>query len=236
MSSSSLFLAIESVDRASGSSHQFTYQLPHSIKNVKRISLINVELPNTCYNVRSPYNTFQFTRSSTTYTATVAEGNYTVTTLLTALATAMTAADSSTTFSFSSSSSTLKITMTSSNSVTIGNTYLSRSLGFVNGQIGTTIVASNTYVIGDTFLFLSLRNLPTNIISTSSSQFRIPLKADSGYIEFYSATDANQQFIDMDGSSLGHLDIVLVDQYGHPVSLNGAEFSMFLRIDKTHGQ
>jgi hypothetical protein len=69
-------------------------------------------------------------------------------------------------------------------------------------------------------------------LSTAPASFRIPLTADSGYIQFYSATDANQQFIDMDLSSLGHLDVCVVDQYGQPVSLNGAEFSFFLRVDK----
>lgn len=230
--SSSLFLAVESVDRSSGSSHQFTYNLPHSIKNVQRITLLNAEIPNTCYNIRSPYNTFQFTRSSTTYTATVSEGNYTASTLLSVLATAMNTADASTTFSFTTSSTTLKITMTASNSVTIGNTVLSRSLGFVSGQAGTSITATNTYTIGDLFFFIQIRNVTTNIISTASAQFRIPLTADSQYIQFFTASEGNQQFIDTDGLTLGHLDVCLVDQYGQPISLNGSEWGMFLRIDK----
>lgn len=230
---SSQFLAIESIDRASGTSHQFTYRLPHSIKNVKRITLLNAEIPNTTYNVRSPYNTFQFIRSSTTYTATVTEGVYTSTSLLSALAAAMTAADSDTTFSFSTSSTSLKLTMTATNSVTVVDTFLSRSLGFTSGQVGTNITATNTYVIGDMFLNLVFRNLPTNVISTASSSFRFPLTADSGYIQFFTSAPSNEQFIDMDGSSsLGHLDICIVDQYGNPVSLNGAEFSLFLRVDK----
>lgn len=229
---SSQFLALESVDRASGTSHQFTYTLPYSIKNVKRITLLNAEIPNTCYNVRSPYNTFQFVRSSTTYTATVTEGVYTSTSLLLALATAMTATGAGTTFSFSSSSTTLKITMTATNSVTVGDTFLSRSLGFTSGQQGTSITATNTYVIGDMFLFIQIRNLPTNVISTASAQFRVPLTADSGYIQFFASSPSNEQFIVMDGNtSLGHLDICIVDQYGNAVSLNGAELSLFLRID-----
>jgi hypothetical protein len=231
MSSSSQFLAIESVDRASGSSHQFTYTLPHSIKNVQRITLLNAEIPNTAYNVRSPYNVFQFSYGQTQYTATVPEGVYTASTLLTALTTEMNAAQSGVTFSFSTSSTTLKLTMTATNSVTVVDTFLSRSLGFTSGQAGTSITATNTYVIGDLFLFLQIRNLPTNVISTASAQFRIPLTADSGYIQFYTSNDSNQQFIDMDGSSLGHLDICLVDQYGNAVSLNGGEFSLFLRVD-----
>jgi hypothetical protein len=229
--SSSLFLAIESVDRASGSSHQFTYTLPYSIKNVQRITLLNAEIPNTAYNVRSPYNVFQFFYGNTPYTATVPEGVYTVSTLLTVLTTEMNAAQSGMTFSFSISSTSLKITMNSTDYVSVGDTFLSRSLGFTSGQLGASITATNTYVLGDMALNLVIRNLPTSIISTAAASFRIPLIADSGYIQFYAATESNQQFIDMDGSTLGHLDICLVDQYGSPVSLNGAEFSMFLRID-----
>jgi hypothetical protein len=121
--------------------------------------------------------------------------------------------------------------MTATDSVSVGDTFLSRSLGFTSGQVGTSITATNTYVIGDLFLFLQIRNLPTNVISTASAQFRIPLTADTSYIQFYSADASNQQFIDMDGSTLGHLDICLVDQYGSPVSLNGSEWSMLLRVD-----
>lgn len=239
MSSSSQFLAIESADRASGSSHDFRYTLPYSIRNVHRITLLNAEIPNTCYNVRSPYNTFTFAKGATPgtrvwRTVSVAEGVYTVTSLLTALAAAMAAADTASTYSFTTSTTTLKITLTSSTYThEIGDTYLSRSLGFVSGQgASTTITANNTYVIGDMFLFLQIRNLPTNVISTASAQFRIPLTADTGYIQFLTSAPSNEQFIDMDGSSsLGHLDICIVDQYGNAVSLNGGEFSLFLRVD-----
>jgi hypothetical protein len=116
--------------------------------------------------------------------------------------------------------------------LSIGSTYLSRSLGFTSGQSGTSITATNTYVIGDLFLFIQIRNLPTNVISTAPSSFRIPLTADSQYIQFFSATESSRQFIDMDGSTLGHLDVCLVDQYGQPLSLNGSNWSAFFRIDK----
>lgn len=228
------FVNIKSVDRDSGSSHAFRYTLNNPVQRASKITLLNVELPLTMYTVRSGYNaTFVFTRSSTTYTATVSEGVYTVTTLLTALASAMNSADSSTTFSFSTSSVTNKITMTASNSVTIASdTYLSKQLGFVSSQSGTSITATNAYNITDMFFFIRFSNLPTNLISKVPASFRIQITQDLGYVQYYEPESTSQQHIDLDGNTtVNHLDIALVDLYGNTVSLNGCEWSLLLRVD-----
>lgn len=219
--------------RDSGSSHSFRYTLNNPVKNARRITLMEAEIPLTCYNVRSGYNnTVQFTRSSTTYTATVTEGVYTVSTLLTALATAMTTADSGTTFSFAASSTTNKVTLTSSNSITTVDTYLSKQLGFTSGQSGVSITGTNAFVLGDLFLFLRLNNLPTNLVSKVPASFRIQIPQDPGYVVFYQPESSSAQHIDLDGqTTLNHLEVNLIDLYGGAVSLNGAEFSMLLRVD-----
>lgn len=231
--SQTTFLPIESNDRASGTSSSFRWVLPSSVRNPRRVTLLNAEIPLTHYNVRSTNNTFVFSRSSVSYTATVTEGSYNLTTLLTALGAAMTAADTATTFSFSTSSTTNKVTLTSSSSISIvTETILSKALGFTSSQSGTTIVAANAYVLGDMVFFISLGNLPTNMRANVSAHFRIPLTQDRGYIQFYEATAVNQQFVECDNSAvLSSLDVSLVDIHGSAVSLNGSEWSMLLKID-----
>lgn len=228
--SNTSYIAIKSLDRSSGSSHNFVYRLPTNIKNVKRLSLLNAEIPLTSYTVRSGVNnTFTFIRSSTTYTATVTEGYYSASTLLTALATAIAAADTSTTASLAISTTTLKITLAASNSITISDTILGEQLGFTAGQSGTTITATNAYVIGDSHLFIQLKNLTTNMISAVPAHFRIQLTADVGYLQFYDGSQ-NPQQVDTDGSTLNHLEVALVDSLGYSLSLNGAEWSLLLEV------
>lgn len=233
--SNTTYLAINSINRSSGSSHSFMFRFPSNIKNVKKVSLLNAEIPMTMYTVRSGVNnTFTFTRSAVSYTATVTEGVYTASTLFTALATAMTTADSSTTFSFATSSTTLKATLTASNSITISDTILSKQLGFTSGQSGTSITATNAYVVGDTHLFIQLKNLSTNMLSTVPSQYRIQLTADIGYIQFLSET-SNPQQVDTDTTTLNYFDVALVDSNGYFLSLNGAEWSMLLEVKYEEG-
>lgn len=228
--SNTSYIAISSLNRTSGSSHNFTFRFPSTIKNVKKISLLQAEIPLNIYTVRSGVNnTFTFTRSAVTYTATVTEGVYTASTLLTALATAMTTADSGTTFSFATSSTTLKITMTASNSISISSTNLSKQLGFTASQSGTSITATNSYVVGDTHIFINLKNIQSNMISAVPAHFRIQLTADTGYMQFVDNSQSPQT-IEMDSSTLSHLDVAIVDSLGFPLPLNGSEFSMLLQV------
>jgi hypothetical protein len=73
--------------------------------------------------------------------------------------------------------------------------------------------------------------LATNLVSTTHAQYKIPLTADAGYIEFYSANPPSAQFFDMNEPRISQLSISLVDRNGFDVSLNGNEWSMLLRID-----
>jgi hypothetical protein len=162
----------------------------------------------------------------------VSEGQYTLPSLLTALASALNSAGSNVTFSFTTSTNLLKVTIIASDLVIIGNTPLSRSLGFVEGQEGSSIVGTNAYSIVDPYVFIRFNNLHTNMAGHIHGHFRIPITQDAGYMEFFNAVTSSEQHFDLTGvPSVSQLQVSLVDQHGNDLSLNGVEFSFLIRID-----
>lgn len=234
--SKSTFIQIKSDDRDSGNSSSFLLTLPRPIRDAKRLSLLNAELPVTFYTIRSGYNnTFHFRRQTSSFTASVSEGVYTITTLLTALATAMTTADPDTSVTFSVSSTTNKVTMTSNNGSSmriITLTTLGKQLGFTETtSLATSTTAASAYSIGDNVVFMRLANISSTNMMGIAAAFRIPITQDAGYVEFYNANSSSIQYVDLDGSTLSFLQVSLIDRYGNDLSLNGAEWSLFLRVD-----
>lgn len=227
----SSYVSINSVHRTSGSSHAYSVSLNRFIKNVKRISLTHLEIPNTFYTIRTGYNRIiQFVLNNVTYTSNIGIGSYTITTLLQEIQTSWDPVLSGVTLT-ATDSKTNKVTITSPNTITIVDGTLARQLGFTAGQTGTTILATNRFSIGDTHFFIRISNLPSSMVSSVNAHYRIQLSADNGYIQFYDS-ESNPQTIDLDGNTtLGHLDISLVDSVGNVLSLNGAEWSMLLKVD-----
>jgi hypothetical protein len=228
------FLNVRSQDRDAGSSSSssFKYTLPTAIKKPKRIDLISLELPLQVHNVRTGYNTFQWTEG-TVRTATVASGSYNVADLLTALQVAMTAVTGST-YTFAVNTTTLRLTLTSSASVTIGDTNLSRMLGFVQGQSGTSVIATNSYSISshDSYYMISLNNMPSNFMCKNiPCTFKLIVSVDTGYILFHNTESLAGQHVDVSNiDQLAWLDISLYDMNALIVPLNGLEWSMTLAI------
>lgn len=226
------YLNIKSADRDSGSSSSFRYTLTTPVKDPLRVSLVSAEIPIMTQNVRSPYNYFTWTESGTSYTATVTAGSYSTSDLLTALATAMNAKTSNT-YTFTESSTTLKITLATTNSITITSTYLSTHLGFTSSQSGTSITATNSYCINvpDTYWNLCIRNLTSNYIGKGvCPTFKIPITVDSGYILYHSDRLTFEQSFVPELQQLGYLDICLYDSYGYAVDLQGLEWSFTLKV------
>lgn len=232
-----LYLNVDSNQRTSTSvsSANFTQQLTHSVPCARRITVVSLEMPWTVYNVRSGVNnTFTFSITGGTYTATVTEGSYSMTALATALATALTATGViAATVTYSST--TLKMTINSSDSTfTVASTTLSSMLGFTNGQTGGTVVGTNAarnFV--DNYFHVYFPQLGGDVLSLYPCTFRIPVPVDSGsvlYADFSSAVSPPTLDLDMP-TSFSILQVKLLDQLGNTLSLNGAEWSMLLRID-----
>lgn len=230
---STRFLNVRSSDRDSGTATSFKYTLPTPIHDPIQISLVSAEIPLQHYNIRTNYNTFTWTQSSTQYTATVTSGNYAISDLLTALASAMNTATGST-YTVTKSSTTLKITLACATSMTLSETNLSKALGFTSGQSGTSITATNSYCINtwDSYWALCIRNLTNNYISKGVyPTFKIPITVDSGYVLYHLENLTFFQYFIPETAQIGHLDVYLQDSYGNQVDLNGLEWSFTLKVE-----
>lgn len=235
-----VFLNIDSYQRTSNStsSSDFSIQLPQIVPNCRKVSLLSLELPFTVYSVRSGLNnTFKFSVSGTfsttnTYTATITSGNYSVTSLISAIATAVSATSAGVTISCSYSSTTMKTTITSSDSTfTIKSCTLATMLGFVAGQSGTSITSTNVSLNSlDNYIHISLPQLSTQTYSQYTSTFRVPVSVSSGsilYADWSSAQNPPSVVLDQP-TTIGTLQVKLYDQFGNSMSLNGADWSCTL--------
>lgn len=205
--------------------------------NIKRVTLKSVELPVGYYPIRSPYNTFSFVRNSTTYTATVTEGNYTISTLLTALTTALNALSAGTTWGLSYSSTTNKVTATTTATavVSVSSTWdLALALGFTSGESGASFTATNTYNLNfDLYLSLVIDNLPSSNLSNPPQTFKIPVNVGYGSVFYLGESSTFNQTVYCQGSAshLPNLRIRVLDRWGNNPSNNGLHFSFLLEIE-----
>lgn len=235
--SRTVYLNVDSNQRTSTSvsSSDFTQQLTQPIGYARKISIVSLEMPWTVYNIRSGVNnTFRYSISGTTYTATVTEGSYSMTALATALATALTASGG-VSASVSYSSTTLKMTITPSDTLfTVVTTTLSTMLGFTSGQSGSTIVGTNAATsFLDDYFFIYFPQLGGDVLSSYPSTFRIPVPVDSGsvlYTDYSSAV--SPPTLDLDTpTSFSLLRVILYDQLGNTLALNGTDWSALLKIE-----
>jgi hypothetical protein len=184
--------------------------------------------------MRTPYSTFKWTEDTTTYSATIDEGSYTISELLTALSTAMETA-SGIACAFSVDTTSFMVSFLSlSQSITIVDSYLATSLGFVAGQSGNSITATNSYNLAsqDHYWTIVLKNIPSSFINkTSYMTFKIPVHVDVGYMVYYNANAVFDQWADTYEQNITYLDVVLTDAFGNELDLNGVDFSFLIRID-----
>lgn len=209
-----------------------TVILGQTHRRLRCVSLKCAEIPIGFYNVRAPYNTV--TIGSTTYTIT--PGNYTISTLCTAINTVITAGVGS--FAANSGSSTVTFT-SASGSVTL--TTFSGSLpnllyflGFVNGQSGSSITGTNSYMVNfDTYMSIYIPNLRNSSLEPSFITFKIPLTVASGGVQYYSEKTQFEQELQIFDKMImfDRLDIQVRDRFGQQLNNNGIDWSFTIEIE-----
>jgi len=215
-----------SVSKNSGNPFDCSIRLNRIHRNIRKVTLKNVQMPIGFYNIRSPYNTF--TVSSVTYTIT--PGNYNLTTLLNTMNGLTTPAVG--TFSVSSLTNIIQY-VSASGSVTISGTLLTL-LGFTStGQTGVTIVATNSYIINfDTYVYLYFPDFGTSSKENTLGTFKLPLNVTSGGILQWNENSNNQQFIITTDQSkfIDRIIVRVIDRYGNPLNNNGIDWSFTLEV------
>jgi hypothetical protein len=222
-----IFVPLDSRERTQGDPYNALLELSYPIRNPKRIHLLSLELPYSHYNVRSPYNTITING----VTRTIAEGEYDVDELISAVTNAF---DLDYTFTLSSSTSKVTLSCVSSAIITTKSPWcVAQMLGFTNNQLGTEIIASNSVNCGfDLYLNMLITNLPTNTQSRIPTTFRVPLSSSQGSLSFLWANNSFHQYFDLDGeTNLTHMRIVFQDRFGNIVNNNGCDWSGLLGIE-----
>lgn len=107
---------IDSKYRESGTLTNYKYILPHPVKNVREVRLLQSVIPNSIYQLASGYNTFDFTEDPAgtpdAQTITLTPGNYTGSELATEIETQLNADMTGNDYSVSYDSNTNKLTTT----------------------------------------------------------------------------------------------------------------------------
>jgi hypothetical protein len=211
-----------------------TYVMTNKHKGLVEVSLKNLQMPVGFYNVRSPYNTI--TINGTNYTIT--PGNYTSSTFLSALNSAVTAGvgvfsinASTNRFLFVPASGSATITIPSG--TVINAPSLTTLLGFTNNQSGTSITATNSYILNfDTYVNLYIRNLSVSSTESQLVTFKIPITVGSGQIMQWAENAQDYQTIPVRYTveTVDRFIIQVYDRFGNLMDNNGIDWSFSIQI------
>jgi len=197
------------------------------------VGLTNLTIPNTIYNFNSSNNSITFTQG-TTVTVTVSVGNYSASSLTTALNTAIAAAGKSITVSFDEENAVF--TFTGGSAFTIDSATMFRQLG-LKDQLptasGTTYTATQVCdFAGATNLYIRIRNLSINNLDSrgKTSNIIASIVNNVNYGDYIFYTPPEVLYFQINEQQLSHIDIEITDQEGNIVALNGSSFNMTLSV------
>lgn len=227
----------------------FTSRYP----DVAAIKILSAEIPFGFYVINSSNNTFTYTEGATSYTITIAAGNYSGTTLASALQTAIAARSAG--FTVTYASSTLLFTFTH-NTVTTWSLYfagrntLYSFMGFnpntlySGSGVGSVITSVNVaQATGPKYLYLNSRKIGPFINfnladgSPAGGDFpglaKIPINTTFGNTIFYQDPDPEKYFDLFIGVRFDTIDFYFTlgsDQSQTPLDMRGVQWSLKLAI------
>ena len=234
------YLFIDSKDRISGTSENFTIRFNKQFNNVNKIIVDNIIIPNSIYTVDATNNTLYFFDASSR-SCVLTSGVYTSVNLASEIQTKMNASTTGRTYTVSFNSTTNKMTLT----VSTGTFYLDFTnstspailMGFNALSLTSTLssfTSTNSVNLSIPYLTIKISDLTTNITTANSSDFNVvvPFKSNTGEINYFSS---NSDFVMVNNINIDFnfnvLKIKLIRNNGNDVYLNGLDWSMLLRIE-----
>jgi hypothetical protein len=213
-------------------------------KSIAKVELEHVFIPNTIYTIRTGINdTLAVTVSATPYTATIAPGFYTVSTLPAAIVTALGAAVSNS-WACTISTTTGLITITGTTTFffsfsTNATIALGKILGYNTSAVMTTgTTQTGTSVVnlsGPTHIYIhifGLKDGARSSLQTMKPTFIVPINANAGDVILYnSKTGWNQCLYFGNDQILNDFAVYLTFQDGEQVNLNGIDWSMIWNVE-----
>ena len=227
---------VRSKDRKEGSNSSFIVNLTDPLPNGKEIIFTDVILPNLFYNIDSTNNVIVFNDGSAR-TATIPPSYYSNSSLLTALASAMTVASGVTLFTAAYNAATLLVTITGTNAFTInfGSSTISYALGYPvtsTSASSLTQTATNAMVLNPPYLLLNIVELNSTRVADTNyvlATLKVPILSSNQQVNYMTTEDLSKQKIKfaLTASSTLHVDLRKDD--GKPLVLM-SDWSFTLRV------
>jgi len=245
MPQTSPILIISSSDRTSSSvsSTDFTVQIPSPLYGVNTIELLSASIPLSYYNVDETNHTVYYTPIPQigTESITLDHGNYTVQTLVEAVATKL-SVDSEVVYTASYNPTTMKITISSVGNFKLlfSNTSTSAAslLGYDNVDTASATSHEASYapkLHPLEHIYIEILELSNHILTTNPlinrCSFMIPVTQNGGEIEYYVPTnETGLQGVMLNSATIPSFRIQLRDHLGRILDLHGSNWSMILNI------
>ena len=233
-------LLLKSIDRLSSSSNSSSFRLDFNEPiNPGRYKVISLLFPNFINTIQTGVNdTIYFRSGSTNYTATIPQGYYTSSTIVSVIQTAMNAALAG--FTVTLGTSTLCLTFANSTSfyfnwsVTTGND-CARLLGFVHktdsGSAATSVVAPN---------FIDLVRVPSFYIDIAEAEHHLSTNKHNGGVLYYPVIAGISNYMvynELNSHAqevlftrvVKSMNITVFDTKFATIPLNGAEWELLLK-------
>lgn len=239
-------LRISSRDRDNLSDN--TSQFYVNVNNVKPLQIARsvivkqITLPHTMYNIDENNRSFTYNIASSPTTVQIAVGQYTTTTLITALQTAASAVG----LAITQNATTQKLEFTNTTNIEyldISENPMAEVLGIEYGQgSGSDVASFNATGLPDltgvSNVFVESQALgEDNLIQTNSKTQNIiaivPLTVAWGSYEHYLTQHAEIDDNDSEahgGKNKGRIDITLKDDKGNVIDLNGHHVELILKL------
>lgn len=180
---------INSYDRTQGNPNDFNVLVPNNMKTKTSFKLVSANIPLNLYNITLNNNFFLYNDGGDKY-VTVPAGYYTVTSLCTALQSAMTLLGGTYTVAFNNTTKSVTISALSNFSLFLdARSPLLETLGFVLNNTATTPALSRSSDLCPdlypTELFIMIKDLSTNEIQSTGNKsysFYIPIVTSDSQI------------------------------------------------------
>jgi hypothetical protein len=246
--SESRLLRISSKDRSveSASKYSIVYKTnDNDLHQIKKVVLKSAVIPNTQYNINSNNNRFLFSTSAhfpIFLIAVVPVGQYTTSTLMSALQSAMNAMLSSASITITQDALTQKITF-ALNSGTLhivgeGNP-MAPALGIHEHAAGSQIYTADGLpnLTGLTHIYISSQTLSNHTSMITNEKLKRNVFCDlTVRVPFgqYQMTDEDSRSLDFSifhsHKNISTIDIQLMDEYNNVLDLNGEDWSLIFRV------
>ncbi len=231
-----MLFTINSADRiiSANSSTNFTVNLPVTA-NVSKAELMEVQLPNTYYNVNS-YNNVLSWNDGSLKTITVPPGAYNINQLVTEIQTLMNSVSSGYTVTYNQIQFTVTITGGAAFSLMMAVSSIAHILGFSSVNItgassytGTNVIALNAPIN----LYIIVSNFGTSGWTSKGIgyTYKVSVTVTGGNLTYNEINSFYPQCITLPiPTGTKNFAITLVDFIGNPVNLNGANWNFTMNL------